>query len=302
MQTNNTPKLGTDNLYHYTYMIVNDINGKYYKGVHTTSDIDDGYMGSGVLLKEDIEKIGINHFHKIFHNFYKTADESYVGEFEYITEEDLASEQCYNKTRGGCGSVYGTKKTNIKYKPLENKQTNLIEKKVLNRHEYEDLRKSVLNGDAIRIKNGIYVYPENAYETYYEIETIVPGGIMCMWSAWYYYDLCDTVPLATCVAIDAHRKVKVPSMPKFDLYYWNTNSLNTGVTSAVKYGIEFRIFDRERCVCDAVRFRNKIGFDVVSEIINRYLSFDKKDLNKLYEYSKMFKIEKILKNIMYFKL
>lgn len=46
-----TPIKGTDGRYHYIYLITNDINGKYYKGVHSTFDLHDGYLGSGTNLK-----------------------------------------------------------------------------------------------------------------------------------------------------------------------------------------------------------------------------------------------------------
>lgn len=44
-------------IYHFVYKTTNTINSKYYYGVHTTSDIDDGYLGSGVLLRRSIKKI-----------------------------------------------------------------------------------------------------------------------------------------------------------------------------------------------------------------------------------------------------
>ena len=31
--------------YHYLYKITNTINYKYYYGMHSTSDLDDGYLG-----------------------------------------------------------------------------------------------------------------------------------------------------------------------------------------------------------------------------------------------------------------
>lgn len=64
MEYLNMPFKGSDGLYHYTYIVKNEINGKYYKGVHSTKRLNDGYMGSGRLLLEDISKIGKEHFTK----------------------------------------------------------------------------------------------------------------------------------------------------------------------------------------------------------------------------------------------
>jgi hypothetical protein len=50
---------------HYLiYQIRNKLNGMIYIGQHQTENVDDGYMGSGRLLLEDISKIGKEHFTK----------------------------------------------------------------------------------------------------------------------------------------------------------------------------------------------------------------------------------------------
>ena len=50
--------------YHYFYKIINLINNHFYYGIHSTNNLDDGYMGSGVYLKEDQLKYGLDKFKK----------------------------------------------------------------------------------------------------------------------------------------------------------------------------------------------------------------------------------------------
>jgi hypothetical protein len=41
--------------YYIVYKITNLLNNKYYIGVHSTDDLNDGYLGSGRQIKEAIK-------------------------------------------------------------------------------------------------------------------------------------------------------------------------------------------------------------------------------------------------------
>ena len=49
-------------MYHTIYVTTNKINGKKYIGKHQTSDLNDNYLGSGILLKQAIKKYGKKKF------------------------------------------------------------------------------------------------------------------------------------------------------------------------------------------------------------------------------------------------
>ena len=49
---------------HVVYRITNMINGKKYIGKHSTTDVYDGYFGSGIAIKQAINKYGIDNFKK----------------------------------------------------------------------------------------------------------------------------------------------------------------------------------------------------------------------------------------------
>lgn len=88
-------------VYHYFYKITNVVNNKFYYGVHNTTDIDDGYMGSGYALKKAIVKYGIENFKKEIIKFFDTEEDAFLYEKEIVNENLIKDENCYNIQLGG---------------------------------------------------------------------------------------------------------------------------------------------------------------------------------------------------------
>jgi hypothetical protein len=87
----------------YLYKITNLINNKIYIGVHRTDNINDGYMGSGKVIRSAIEKYGIENFRKDILEFFDTYENALAKEKEVVTDEFLLREDVYNLRRGGSG-------------------------------------------------------------------------------------------------------------------------------------------------------------------------------------------------------
>lgn len=102
-------------MFYTVYKITNLINDKIYIGVHKTKNLDDGYMGSGKLIKMAIDKYGLDNFKKEYIYIFDNEDDMYKMESIIVDEEYLKIESTYNIKEGGNG---GWSKVNDNY-PLE---------------------------------------------------------------------------------------------------------------------------------------------------------------------------------------
>jgi hypothetical protein len=107
--------------YHFLYKTTCIITGRYYYGMHSTSDLNDGYLGSGKMLWYSIEKHGKDNHRLEILRFFDSRESLKIGEAELITEEVLKEPMCMNLKLGGEGfwpsqkgelnSCYGRKRS-----------------------------------------------------------------------------------------------------------------------------------------------------------------------------------------------
>ena len=88
-------------LFYTVYKITNKINNKIYVGYHQTHDLDDGYMGSGKLIKRAIEKYGIESFEKEILEVFDTKEEAESYEEKIVNKDFVLREDTYNIAIGG---------------------------------------------------------------------------------------------------------------------------------------------------------------------------------------------------------
>ena len=56
-----------------------------------------------------------------------------------------------------------------------------------------------------------------------------------------------------------------------------------------------KIYDIEKSVCDAVKYRNKVGMELTSEVIKNYLMLNTRNIDKLVKYAKAMRVYNTLK-------
>jgi hypothetical protein len=90
--------------FHYIYKITRaDGSGKYYIGMHSTDDLEDGYFGSGQRLWHSIRKHGKDKHEKEILEFLPSRKELKAREKQLVNEEILDDPLCMNLQLGGEG-------------------------------------------------------------------------------------------------------------------------------------------------------------------------------------------------------
>lgn len=183
-----------------------------------------------------------------------------------------------------------------------NTYTSSAEVKKQGRTAYYKMLDDVHSGELIQVRRGIYASIDQLCGSMIDVESVVPHGILCLWSAWNIHKLTTSMPQAFHVAIKRDRKVSVPSYPKIELHHYTESILNIGAVPMSMEGFSFHIYDVERCVCDVVKFRNKVGMDVCSEIISNYLERPERNISKLMDYARQLRVANILEKYLQVKL
>lgn len=102
----------------------------------------------------------------------------------------------------------------MKSKRYNNSFTSSSMVKEEGRTAYYKLLDSVRDGDTVRIKRGVYATAEQLADTMIDVEAIIPGGVLCLFSAWNVHGLTTSLPQAYHVAVKEVAKSRFQHFPR----------------------------------------------------------------------------------------
>jgi hypothetical protein len=89
--------------YHFIYKTTNLKNGKFYVGMHSTHNLNDGYLGSGLRLRRSVRRNGPENFKIEYLEFFDNRIELTNREKQLVNEDLLKDPMCMNIRPGGSG-------------------------------------------------------------------------------------------------------------------------------------------------------------------------------------------------------
>lgn len=134
------------------------------------------------------------------------------------------------------------------------------------------------------ISRGLYKLKkmkEPSLPDYIPVAKKIPNGVICLISALSFHEITTQIPHFVYVALpkDAHKPVI--SYPPMRFFWYSEKLLTTGVYVHKIGCITVKIFDIEKTLIDCIKFRNKIGMDIVLEALKMYWQRKNINLEKL---------------------
>lgn len=165
---------------------------------------------------------------------------------------------------------------------------------------YKDIQELIKEGYIEKIRTGYYQWVN--YEDLSEVSTVIrlfPDGIFCMETALRYYGYSDRTPLEWHIAVNKNsNKTRFNiDYPFVKPYYIDPKVLELGISEQVVDDNKVRMYDKERVVCDCMRYRNKMDREIFNKAIQNYINDSKKNISKLMEYAERLRVKRLVKEL-----
>lgn len=153
------------------------------------------------------------------------------------------------------------------------------------------------NGVLEQLSRGLYRFTDSDELSFPDLVTVAakkPNAVICLISALSFHGLTTQIPHSVDIALLKGDIAPRLDYPPITVYHFSESTFNSGVNVYSLDGVRVKIFCKEKTIADCVKFRNKIGMDVVLEALKEYCSSDSFNLELLLEYASICRVKRII--------
>lgn len=150
------------------------------------------------------------------------------------------------------------------------------------------------------VGRGVYSTGTDWIDELYVLHKRCPNAVFSHDEAFYYHGLIDREPLVHTLTIysgyNAHRLIADGNCK---VYTVKRELLNIGkIVVKDNDGNMIPMYDLERTICDLIRSRSCIEIQDFNSALKAYVARKDKDLNRLMEYAKLFRVNNVIRRYM----
>ena len=158
--------------------------------------------------------------------------------------------------------------------------------------DYRRILDFVEKGDLIRIKSGYYTVRLSDFSEEEFIAKLFPDAVLNLETALYAYGYLEQRPYGFKLSVDKNTsksRFKL-DFPQVTPLYAEPETLQFGVTQIDFGGTKMQIFEKDRLVCECLKYEDKMEREFFKEGLLCYISDTKKDVAKLMKYARERKV------------
>jgi len=154
--------------------------------------------------------------------------------------------------------------------------------------DYRRILDFVEKGDLIRIKSGYYTIRIGDYSEDELIVKLFPDAVLTMECALYAYGYIKRKPYGYQIAVDKNTsksRFKL-EFPQVTPCYAEPETLQSGVDRIDFGNAKMQIFDKDRLICECLKYEDKMERAVFQEGVLSYIKDEKKNIANLMKYAR----------------
>jgi len=149
------------------------------------------------------------------------------------------------------------------------------------------------SGELKRVQPGIYVLPGTMLDEFAEIHFRCPKAVYSHGTALFLHDLSDRTPLKYTVTLpSSYNATHLSNVENLEIKKSIPVIYAAGIaTIASPNGFIVPVYNIEKTICDVVRNKDKMDYQVVTDALKLFAKRPDKNLTRLMEYAKLLRIE-----------
>ena len=185
---------------------------------------------------------------------------------------------------------------------IVNKNNGFVTRKDINRSGIPSiyLSRFVAKHHFKQIVRGFYANEEWIVDPYVVFQYTYPQFVYSFTSAIFLHGLGDILP--NYLEVTGPLNYRPMPNPRNDVITHTDTveeTYNLGIVDVVTvFGNKVRVYDKEKTICDLIKNKEKVEFEIYVKALNNYAKSKDKNINKLVEYARIMKIESKVLNQM----
>lgn len=162
------------------------------------------------------------------------------------------------------------------------------------------LRKYVADGKLEQIRKGLYVLADDLADEFALIQIQSTKAVFSYGTALYLLGLSDRTPHIFDISVPQGTNISRLKRDNQNIrcHYVQPDVYDVGITEITSpQGAIVRIYDKERCICDLIKDKDKVDIQIYTQAIKDYFN-TKADRRKLLKYSKALGVEEKVRTYM----